>query len=82
MSKRGGGPPRKDTCGNGHDLNKHGKQMWKKTADGRRVKNGRECLECKHSPEVRAADNKRHRERYREQKEVTPGEPEGGSRPE
>ena len=43
----GKGPSRKETCINGHDLAEHGVQKYKVTDAGRKVKNGRYCLECK-----------------------------------
>lgn len=41
--ERRGGPQRKDTCKNGHDLDKYGFQLY--TKDGR--KNGRDCTICR-----------------------------------
>jgi hypothetical protein len=37
------GRPPQETCSQGHDMAKHGRQIF--TRDGR--KNGRECTECK-----------------------------------
>jgi len=44
----GGGMAPRPLCGAGrHDMGVHGRQVWKRLADGRVVKNGRYCIGCK-----------------------------------
>ncbi len=39
--------PSLELCKRGHDLKKFGRPILKTMPDGRKVKNGRECAECK-----------------------------------
>ena len=43
---RRGGPSKKKTCKNGHDLDKHGIQLYT-MRNGKKVKNGRDCILCR-----------------------------------
>lgn len=47
QEQRGKGPAPRATCTQGHDLDVHGLQRWKTNEAGQRVKNGRDCRECK-----------------------------------
>ncbi len=43
---RGSGRKPHEKCGNGHDLDQYGKQLWRKRPDGISIKNGRQCTIC------------------------------------